>query len=60
MEVNYDIYKAEDFICEKCGWKGKGKELINGYFSEVHAICDLECPKCDSLIAFWQGKLTNK
>ena len=33
MEVNYDIYKAEDFICEKCGWKGKGKELINVAFS---------------------------
>ena len=57
MQVDYDTYETQDFICSKCGWQGKGKELEHGDFSEVHVIGDLECPKCDNNIAFWQGKL---
>jgi hypothetical protein len=57
MQVDYDTYKTQDFTCSKCGWKGKGEELENGEFSEVHVIGDLECPKCYHLIAFWQGKM---
>ena len=57
MQVDYNNYKTHDFTCSKCGWQGKGGELENGDFSEVHVIGDLECPKCYHLVAFWQGKL---
>ncbi|MBN1926927.1 MAG: hypothetical protein JW798_13935 [Prolixibacteraceae bacterium] len=59
MQVNYDTYKSMDFTCPECGWHGKGEELLNGEFSEVHLIGDLECPKCFHLIAHWQAPLTN-
>ena len=60
MEVDYETYKEQDFTCEKCKWTGKGKELSNGDFSESCFICDLECPKCYHLVAFWQAPLINK
>ncbi|MGZ8551328.1 MAG: hypothetical protein ACXWV2_11725 [Chitinophagaceae bacterium] len=53
MEVDYNKYEKMDFTC-KCGWQGKGAELVNGEFSEVHLIGDLSCPKCSEQIAFWQ------
>lgn len=60
MQVNYYTYKSLVFICTKCGWKGKGKELSHGNFSESTLIGDLECPKCFELIAFWQAPLSDK
>ena len=57
MQVNYFTFKKEDFVCPKCGWKGKGSELSDGDFSEEHAICDLECPSCFEHIGFWQAPL---
>lgn len=60
MQVDYDTYKTEDFTCPECGWQGKGDELIDGNFSEVHFIADLECPKCYHLIAFWQAPLVEE
>ncbi len=57
MQVDYDTYETQDFTCKKCGWQGKGNELLHGNFSELHVIGDLECPKCYHLITFWQGKL---
>jgi len=59
MQVNYNNYKMQDFICSECGWKGKGSELVNGDFSELHYIGDLECPKCFHLVAFWQAPLSD-
>jgi len=59
MQVEYDTYKEMDFTCQ-CGWQGKGSELVNGEFSEVHLIGDLDCPKCYSLIAFWQYPIREK
>ena len=58
MQVDYYTYKAQNFTCPECGWKGKGDELVNGDFSEVHSIADLECPKCYQLVAFWQAPLS--
>lgn len=58
MQVNYDTYRKQNFTCTQCGWKGKGEELDQGEFSEVTFICDLECPNCGHLIAFWQAPLT--
>ena len=55
MQVNYETYKTQDFTCSKCGWQGKGSELDHGDFSEISFIGDLECPKCDHLVAFWQA-----
>ena len=60
MQVDYDKYETQDFTCSECAWQGKGKELVNGDFSEVHLICNLECPKCDHLVAFWQAPLSDK
>ncbi len=57
MQVDYDTYKEKDFTCKHCGWKGKGRELSHGDFSEVHFIGDLDCPKCYEMIAFWQAPL---
>lgn len=42
----YYQYGKEDFLCPKCGWKGKGKDLEQGdlfaEFFEVH------CPNCST------------
>ncbi|MBK5193666.1 MAG: hypothetical protein JJE07_10730 [Flavobacteriaceae bacterium] len=57
MQVDYNTYKAQDFKCKDCGWQGKGEQLDNGDFSALHSIGDLECPKCNHLIAFWQAPL---
>ena len=46
MKLDYRTYKTEDFTCPKCGWQGKGEKLEIDAFSEVHFICDLDCPKC--------------
>ena len=58
MQVDYYNYKDLDFVCSECNWKGKGAELVNGEFSELHSIGDLECPKCYNLIAHWQAPLS--
>jgi len=58
MQVDYNTYKNQSFSCPKCGWFGKGDELVNGDFHEYSVIGNLECPKCFHLIAFWQGKVT--
>lgn len=55
MQVDYNSYKDEFFCCPKCGWCGKGNDLVNGDFHENSCIGDLECPKCFHLVAFWQG-----
>ncbi len=60
MQVDYDKYKEEDFTCKHCGWQGKGAELSYGDFSELHCICDLDCPKCHEHIGFWQAPLIDK
>lgn len=60
MQVDYYTYKSQDFTCSKCGWQGKGIELENGEFSEAHLLCDLECPKCYHLVAFWQTPLSDE
>lgn len=60
MCVEYPTYQSESFTCRKCGWQGKGDELVNGEFSEEHSICDLECPECFELVAFWQVPLTKE
>jgi guanosine-3',5'-bis(diphosphate) 3'-pyrophosphohydrolase len=57
MQVDYYTYKAQDFKCIECSWQGKGEQLLNGDFSELHSIGDLNCPKCYHLIAFWQAPL---
>jgi hypothetical protein len=57
MQVIFFTFKKEDFTCPKCNWKGKGNELSNGDFSEVHLICDLNCPLCGEHIGFWQAPL---
>jgi hypothetical protein len=57
MQVDYYKYKKQDFTCKHCGWQGKGDELQHGAFSEMHAIGDLECPKCFEMVAFWQAPL---
>jgi len=57
MTVDYFKYKNEDFTCENCGWQGKGSELVNGEFSEVHFICDLDCPQCNEMVDHWQAPL---
>jgi hypothetical protein len=59
MQIDYNTYKTEDFTCTKCKWKGKGEELVNGDFSEVSFICNLDCPDCGQLIAFWQAPVVN-
>lgn len=59
MIVDYETYKMQNFTCIKCGWEGKGEQLSNGDFSEMHSIGNLDCPKCFHLIAFWQAPLTN-
>ena len=57
MQVEYAMYKEMDFTCKQCKWTGKGSELVNAGFSDEHLICDLECPKCYGLVAFWQAPL---
>jgi hypothetical protein len=59
MQVDYYTYKHQTFDCPECGWQGKGSELSNGDFSEVHFVCNLECPNCEHVIAFWQAPLIN-
>ena len=60
MQVDYYSYKEEDFTCPNCSWQGKGDQLVFGDFSEVHSICDLKCPECYEIIAFWQAPLFKK
>jgi hypothetical protein len=55
MKVDYSTYKQMDFTCTQCGWRGKGDQLVNSEFGELHAIGNLECPQCYHLIAFWQA-----
>ncbi len=57
MQVDYNTYKEQNFNCAACGWQGKGVALVNGDFSELHAMADLECPNCFHLVAFWQAPL---
>ena len=59
MQVNYNSYKALEFECPTCKWKGKGSALSLGDFSEAHCIGDLECPNCGKMLAFWQAPLIN-
>lgn len=59
MKVDYDTYGNQNFICPKCGLKGKGNELSHGDFSEVNFNGDLNCPKCYELVAFWQAHLSD-
>lgn len=56
MQVDWDTYNTQNFTCSKCGWIGKGAALSLGDYSALHSIGDLECPKCDHLIAYWQAK----
>lgn len=60
MKVEYGKYEEQHFVCPKCGWHGKGDQLLNGEFSEMHFICDLECPKCYEMIAYWQAPLSSQ
>lgn len=59
MQVDYNNYKEQEFTCAACGWQGKGNELEEGEFSEINLICNLECPECSHLVAFWQAPLQN-
>ena len=60
MQLNYFTYKKEDFTCPHCGWKGKGHELRQVDFNEVHLIGDLDCPRCYEHIGFWQAPTMEK
>jgi hypothetical protein len=60
MKVDYYKYKEQDFTCPHCKWNGKGSELKNGEFSEMHFIGELDCPVCHERVAFWQAPLVDK
>ena len=44
MTEYYSNWKAEDYSCRHCGWKGKGDECNQGeYFQDLF---EMDCPKC--------------
>lgn len=60
MKVDYFKYKDQHFTCPHCKWNGKGSELKNGEFSEIHFIGELYCPVCHEPVAFCQALLIEK
>ena len=59
MNIDLNNYLNKVFECPECHWKGKGSELENGDFSEMHFIIDFECPKCFNHIGSGQAEIVD-
>ena len=59
MKIDLNNYLEKDFECPECHWKGKGSDLENGDFSELHFIFDFECPKCFNHIGSGQAEIVD-
>lgn len=50
MKHNYYTYASEDYECQKCKWKGKGKDTELGEF--YAELSEINCPVCHEPITF--------
>jgi ssDNA-binding Zn-finger/Zn-ribbon topoisomerase 1 len=43
-------YEETDVQCEKCQWRGRGRDAILIDFYGISKLQELHCPKCDRVV----------
>lgn len=60
MILNYFTFKLDSITCKKCDWSGLGSDLNYGEWSGEGFICEMNCPKCNEVVGFWQAPLKSE
>ncbi len=48
-------FSRELVSCSKCGWRGRGSDLVTGEFLFMTDATELFCPDCNAYLGFLNG-----